>query len=41
MYIDCRVEHRFVDYCENHVNVDEVINYLNWLMIALLMSMFY
>ncbi len=28
VYIDCRVEHAFVDYCMNHVNAKEVINYI-------------
>ncbi len=28
IYIDCRTEHDFVDYCMNHVNAKEIINYL-------------
>ena len=29
IYIDCRIEHKFVDYCMRHINVDEIINYLS------------
>lgn len=29
IYIDCRVEQRFVDYCMNHVNAKDVLNYLS------------
>ncbi len=28
IYIDCRTNHAFVDYCMNHVNAKEIINYL-------------
>ena len=28
IYIDCRIEHNFVDYCMKHVNAKEIINYL-------------
>lgn len=29
IYIDCRTEHDFVNYCLKHVNVKEIINYLS------------
>lgn len=29
IYIDCRIEHKFVDYCMRHINVNEIINYLS------------
>ncbi|MGM9858365.1 MAG: ATP-binding protein [Bacilli bacterium] len=29
IYIDCRVEHDFVNYCMNHINPKEIINYLS------------
>lgn len=28
IYIDCRIEHAFVDYCMRHVNAKEIIEYL-------------
>lgn len=28
VYIDCRTDHDFVDYCMKHVNAKEIINYL-------------
>lgn len=27
--VDCRVEHRFVDFCESHVNAREALNWLS------------
>lgn len=29
IYVDCRTDHDFVDYCASHVNAKEVINYLS------------
>lgn len=29
IYIDCRVEQKFVNYCNNHVNAREIIEYLS------------
>ena len=29
IYIDCRTDHEFVEYCKSHVNVNEIINYLS------------
>ncbi len=29
IYVDCREEHRFVDFCESHVNAKEVLNWLS------------
>lgn len=29
IYVDCRTDHEFVDYCQSHVNVSDVINYLS------------
>ena len=29
IYIDCRIEHDFVNYCVNHINAKEIINYLS------------
>lgn len=29
VYIDCRTEHDFVSFCESHVNVDEILNYIS------------
>ena len=29
IYIDCRTEHKFVDYCMDHVNAKEIIEYLS------------
>lgn len=29
IYIDCRIENAFVNYCENHVNPKDVLNYLS------------
>ncbi len=29
IYVDCRTEAEFCDYCENHPNVDDVIRYLS------------
>lgn len=29
IYIDCRVEHEFANFCENHVNAKEVLNWLS------------
>lgn len=29
IYIDCRTEHRFVDFCETHTNAKEVLNWLS------------
>lgn len=29
IYIDCRTEHKFVDYCMEHVNAKEIIDYLS------------
>lgn len=29
IYVDCRTEHNFVDYCMEHVNAKEVIEYLS------------
>lgn len=28
IYVDCRTDHDFVNYCESHVNATEIINYL-------------
>ncbi len=29
IYIDCRTDHEFVEYCKSHVNANEIINYLS------------
>ncbi len=29
IYVDCRADHDFVEYCKTHVNVFEIINYLS------------
>lgn len=29
IYVDCRVEHDFVDFCESHTNAREVLNWLS------------
>lgn len=29
IYVDCRTDHNFVDYCSSHVNAKEVIDYLS------------
>lgn len=29
IYVDCRTDHNFVDYCNLHVNAQEIINYLS------------
>ncbi len=29
IYVDCRIEHNFVDYCMEHVNAKEIIEYLS------------
>ncbi len=29
IYIDCRTDHEFVEYCKTHVNANEIINYLS------------
>ena len=29
IYVDCRTEHNFVDYCMEHVNAKEIIDYLS------------
>lgn len=29
IYVDCRTDHEFVEYCKSHVNANEIINYLS------------
>ena len=29
IYIDCRTDYKFVDYCQNHVNAQDVLNYIS------------
>ena len=29
IYVDCRTDYDFVNYCETHVNANDVINYLS------------